>query len=289
MGGSTTEGLKGTSICGTVFTTGNKWYPLQRRATIGGDILLDGMYYGVTVAHSDNDFDSGISTISSELKAKGPISLRTDTAFAEHVDEKRILGSIPSKGILHTHRIGAETDFWSTSNDWALIELDNLFRHRPINSVFTDCGAVSWLEFWDLQWPVTHGAHNSSDDGESPKQDAFGPSVSSPSSRFDWDTLEQDSISQLSRQDAQLGFSRLPVNKPFVHALEIKRKMAQHNYDMWKYDSYIKELLQMRQFSSDERTMSPKDTIHALRASFKILEKMVQWFLMRSQGDPLRH
>jgi hypothetical protein len=119
------------AISGTRFAVGGRDGISTRTATLGGSIVIDGEYFGVTVAHpfmsfpqdgSSDEDESDMSDDSSEMtdtvscSDNAHVTLVSDVAFVEDPGShrRRTLGCIP---------IGSQSDCISQSQDWALLKL----------------------------------------------------------------------------------------------------------------------------------------------------------------------
>lgn len=166
------------SLCGAELEVINP----VRSATLGGIIILDGKYYGVTVAHAfteschvskeklstncmlyDSDwaeFSSGEESVGHDgaRNCRSPTSSVSNTA--KKTSRPAIGCAIRSNGLLTRHDIGefpvavissqnplrdAEDDCYDDV-DWALIEISNPIYHG-MNGVVSDNGTRTWLAF----------------------------------------------------------------------------------------------------------------------------------------------
>jgi hypothetical protein len=120
------------AISGTRFAVGGRDGISTRTATLGGSIVIDGEYFGVTVVHpfmnfpqdgSSDEDESDMSDDSSEItdiishtKEAPYITLESDAAFVEEPRSHRreMLGAIPDSN---------RPKYFSRGTDWALLKL----------------------------------------------------------------------------------------------------------------------------------------------------------------------
>ena len=150
-----------------------------RSATLGGAIIIDGTYYGVTVAHAftedrqaSNDklgndvmlYDSDWAESSSGDESMGHGAARicrSPTSSVSKIHEKtncpamactirsnrrHDMGEFPVAVISSQNPLRDADDDSYDDVDWALIEISNP-RYHGMNGVFLDNGKRSWLAF----------------------------------------------------------------------------------------------------------------------------------------------
>ncbi|PLB49135.1 hypothetical protein P170DRAFT_175299 [Aspergillus steynii IBT 23096] len=155
-GGSDRKAEGNGGICGTLFNVGDESNVYDYSATIGGAVVINGVYFGVTVSHafldahygdqtdgSDDDSDESSSDTDLDiLEHEESIKLRATQAFATDStgsNQTRLLGDIPET-MPGFENGRTQPAFWSIEADWALIRL--IDSASPKNSVSTEDGEI---------------------------------------------------------------------------------------------------------------------------------------------------
>lgn len=109
-------------FCGAPIITTNEVKQFQKKATIGGAIVIDGKYFGITVAHA---FFPDPDVNDDELDSESPVA---DKVFVLGEDgRQRLLGTLPCHPDHNAERSPSSksTKYYSRELDWALIEFED--------------------------------------------------------------------------------------------------------------------------------------------------------------------